>query len=165
MTAELIPPAAPAPPPTGAVLTGPAPGAHPFALAPQPKTAMSPARHLRALLLFLLLAILIGGIGYPLAEAGIGTLLHAPPYPQPAPAPPPPANNSSTNSTLVGSTPMGNHGLTTCLDPSLRCGGVGVAGGGENERLLYERTLVAIGALPLPSSSGSLSAHFADGAL
>jgi hypothetical protein len=165
MTAELIPPATPAPPPAGAVLTGPAPGAHPFALAPQPRTAMSPSRHLRALLLFLLLAILVGGIGYPLAEAGIGTLLHAPPYPQPAAPPPPPANNSSTNATLAGATPMGNSGVTPCLDPSFRCGGNAVTGGSENERLLYDRTLVAFGAFPVSSSSGSLAAHFARGGL
>jgi hypothetical protein len=163
MTAELIPPATPAPPPVGAVLTGPAPGAHPFALAPQPRTAMTPSRHLRALLLFLLLAILVGGIGYPLAEAGIGTLFHAPPYPQPAAPPPPPANNSSTNATLTIAMPLGNPGATTCLDPSVRYGGVGVAGGSENERLLYARTLVANGAFPLPSSSGPSSAHFAGG--
>ncbi|MCI4346011.1 MAG: hypothetical protein L3K07_04590 [Thermoplasmata archaeon] len=111
---------------------------------------MSGSRHLRALLLFLLLAIVVGGIAYPLAQAGIGTLLHAPAYPQPAAPPAPaPTNTSSTNSTV---TPRGS--LAALAEggdsPALRPTGPGAPPAvSPNERLLYEGRLGVAGVATL----------------
>ncbi|MCI4363898.1 MAG: hypothetical protein L3K13_06325 [Thermoplasmata archaeon] len=145
MTAELVPPSSARPAPaTPAASTH---GAHPFALAPQPKPAMSGSRHLRALLLFLLLAIVVGGIAYPLAEAGLGTLLHAPAYPQPAPTP---VNNTSTNTTFSHVEAGTDLPRGTAVPSSLPLGRAMPLGAGPNERLLYERGLGAAGAITVP---------------
>ncbi|MCI4334604.1 MAG: hypothetical protein L3K04_03115 [Thermoplasmata archaeon] len=48
-------------------------------------------------MLLLLLVILVTGIAFPLLMAGLGWVLHAPPYPS-SNSSPPPANNSTTNS-------------------------------------------------------------------